>query len=280
MQKLLCFIMVLFQLILLFLMIKSEPNVDRYDANKSNHRSEWTCNSMDTAQLKIKLTSLSNDELITVKYQYEICNQCDLLDMHTFMPNSDEFSTLVDSYYSFKYQIVAQIINSNESRVICDEFVYDKYEECGVYLMEISDPNQCSIKLVDDSQVVNSNLYLILAAGIVIVFVAVTNLAFAYGSRVLKVLLRKLNCKQTKNKIENQTELVETADQQKDKKSIDTAEKSKNSQRMHSLDTFRGISLFLMIFVNYGSGGFKFFMHVPWHGKTYLRFFRINLHHF
>ncbi|RMZ99132.1 heparan-alpha-glucosaminide N-acetyltransferase [Brachionus plicatilis] len=39
-------------------------------------------------------------------------------------------------------------------------------------------------------------------------------------------------------------------------------------QRIRSLDTFRGMSLFLMIFVNYGSGGYKFMQHVPWHGIT------------
>ena len=39
-------------------------------------------------------------------------------------------------------------------------------------------------------------------------------------------------------------------------------------QRVQSIDAFRGISLFLMIFVNYGAGGYKFMQHAPWHGQT------------
>jgi hypothetical protein len=39
--------------------------------------------------------------------------------------------------------------------------------------------------------------------------------------------------------------------------------------RLHSLDTFRGFSLCIMIFVNYGGGGYWFFDHAPWHGLTF-----------
>ena len=40
------------------------------------------------------------------------------------------------------------------------------------------------------------------------------------------------------------------------------------TQRVLSLDTFRGISIFIMIFVNYGGGGYWFFQHSPWDGLT------------
>ena len=39
-------------------------------------------------------------------------------------------------------------------------------------------------------------------------------------------------------------------------------------QRLISLDTFRGICLVIMIFVNYGGGGYWFFSHSRWHGLT------------
>ncbi|MCL4130219.1 UNVERIFIED_CONTAM: hypothetical protein GTU68_054908 [Idotea baltica] len=38
--------------------------------------------------------------------------------------------------------------------------------------------------------------------------------------------------------------------------------------RLRSLDTFRGITITLMIFVNYGGGTFYFFKHSPWNGLT------------
>ncbi|XP_013789471.2 heparan-alpha-glucosaminide N-acetyltransferase-like [Limulus polyphemus] len=54
---------------------------------------------------------------------------------------------------------------------------------------------------------------------------------------------------------------------------ICTAEKENSQQttppqktRLCSLDTFRGIALLVMIFVNYGGGRYWFFEHAPWNG--------------
>ncbi|XP_060079282.1 heparan-alpha-glucosaminide N-acetyltransferase-like [Ylistrum balloti] len=40
------------------------------------------------------------------------------------------------------------------------------------------------------------------------------------------------------------------------------------SEEQKSLDTFRGLSLVIMVFVNYGGGGYWFFDHPPWNGIT------------
>ncbi|KAG8454409.1 hypothetical protein GDO86_000870 [Hymenochirus boettgeri] len=40
------------------------------------------------------------------------------------------------------------------------------------------------------------------------------------------------------------------------------------SQRLRSLDTFRGLALTIMVFVNYGGGGYWFFRHQSWNGLT------------
>lgn len=42
----------------------------------------------------------------------------------------------------------------------------------------------------------------------------------------------------------------------------------KKPERLQSLDTFRGFSLCIMIFVNYGGGGYWFFEHAAWNGLT------------
>ena len=39
-------------------------------------------------------------------------------------------------------------------------------------------------------------------------------------------------------------------------------------KRINSLDAFRGLALTLMIFVNYGGGGYYFFNHSTWNGLT------------
>jgi hypothetical protein len=40
----------------------------------------------------------------------------------------------------------------------------------------------------------------------------------------------------------------------------------KAKSRVQSLDTFRGITIALMIFVNDGAGGYWFFEHATWNG--------------
>ena len=44
--------------------------------------------------------------------------------------------------------------------------------------------------------------------------------------------------------------------------------KDLNRRRLKSLDAFRGLSLVMMVFFNYGSGGYKFLQHADWHGLT------------
>ena len=39
-------------------------------------------------------------------------------------------------------------------------------------------------------------------------------------------------------------------------------------ERIKSVDTFRGICIVIMIFVNYGGGGYWFFNHAVWYGVT------------
>ncbi|XP_031550825.1 heparan-alpha-glucosaminide N-acetyltransferase-like isoform X2 [Actinia tenebrosa] len=49
---------------------------------------------------------------------------------------------------------------------------------------------------------------------------------------------------------------------------INAPEKPAKQKRLNSLDTFRGIALTIMIFVNYGGGGYYFFNHARWNGLT------------
>lgn len=46
------------------------------------------------------------------------------------------------------------------------------------------------------------------------------------------------------------------------------AASSSGKERLQSLDAFRGLTLCIMIFVNYGGGGFWFFDHAAWDGLT------------
>ena len=241
MNKALQFSMVLFEFFILIFLI---------DCNMQSVP-EWKCENLDKALLKLKLNSPPENDIITVKHQFEICNQCDFLDLFTFA--SDGASLTIDSYYSYKYQVESKL-----NGVICKEFQYNQYEECGIYLLDI---NECSISLTDKTQVLNSNLYLILALGVVLILILLSNLAFAYGSNAKKWLCNFLKCNKNKSKINDSNIAIEETENSKATKPETPQkvnDKPTKKPRMQSLDTFRGLSLFLMIFVNYGSGGKHF----------------------
>lgn len=44
--------------------------------------------------------------------------------------------------------------------------------------------------------------------------------------------------------------------------------RTRRLSRMSSVDVFRGIAITLMIFVNYGGGGYSSLKHAPWNGLT------------
>lgn len=51
-----------------------------------------------------------------------------------------------------------------------------------------------------------------------------------------------------------------------------SSEKTEATKRIKSLDVFRGITIILMVFVNYHGGGYWFFNHAPWDGITFADF--------
>ena len=50
---------------------------------------------------------------------------------------------------------------------------------------------------------------------------------------------------------------------------LDNNDKPKKKKRVISLDAFRGMSLIIMIFVNYGGGGYWWLNHSNWNGLTF-----------
>ena len=55
---------------------------------------------------------------------------------------------------------------------------------------------------------------------------------------------------------------------QNQKQEVEQEIKNKNKNRIRSIDAFRGLSITIMIFVNYGGGGYYFFDHSTWNGLT------------
>ncbi|CAF0779458.1 unnamed protein product [Brachionus calyciflorus] len=215
--------------------------------------SEWKCTDMDTAKLEFKVSDKFKSE-IEIFYQYDICNKCDLIGLKRINPSiNEESSVIIDSYYGYVFN-VSSISNKIS---ICQNLKYKNFGECGVYSLEINDINDCSIKRLQNPK--RPNVWLLLGVLIIACFVLICNLIEKKEKKLREFLIRIVRSSRVKNLEDiNVNELEE----------VIVPEQVKVKNRLHSLDTFRGISLFLMIFVNYGSGGYKFLQHVPWHGIT------------
>lgn len=243
--------MLFVQIAVLFLLFKCE--------NEHLETNEWKCTDMDTALIEFKISDKIKRD-IEIFYQYKICNKCDLLLFKKiFANNKNNLSAIIDSYYGYVFSVRSTFGK------ICDDFEYVKFGECGIYSMNI-DMNGCNISLEKTPN--RPNVWVILGGIIIAIFVVICILTEKYKTKIKEVINKLKRSSFVSNFEEINLDQVES--QSSDKIDI---------KRIRSLDTFRGISLFLMIFVNYGSGGYKFMQHVPWHGLTIadfvVRFFYI-----
>lgn len=253
-------LLMLLQLFLLILCLKCDVEI----ISKSQFRDgvDWRCEQMDTAFIIFDV--VVNDQQVeavklTVNYQYEICVECDLIVFKEI--NHDSTTVLnatIDSYYSYFFDVK----NENDD-IICARFVYRDFGECGVYKLRIDTvANQCLFEQVRNSQ--NSDLYLILGVGLVLIFFVISIVIEKYHVRMKIYLTRKLCRYVSSVKSDEETgeiKLGKIGGKTGDDDNVASATVKKPlKQRLISLDAFRGLSLFLMIFVNYGSGYSSFYV--------------------
>ncbi|XP_052356256.1 heparan-alpha-glucosaminide N-acetyltransferase-like isoform X3 [Oncorhynchus keta] len=149
--------------------------------------------------------------------------------------------------------------------------VHYHFWEHGNYSLWVKNLNDSSVvncSMITDTETVNSYLPIMVA------FLLFTGLAIlsAIGATVMgldvvqNLMFRLGNSMETERLINSDLgfpcRTVETA--------TDTIlpTPATPSRRLRSLDTFRGLSLVIMVFVNYGGGRYWFFRHESWNGLT------------
>ncbi|PSN35838.1 hypothetical protein C0J52_15490 [Blattella germanica] len=135
------------------------------------------------------------------------------------------------------------------SGLICE--LEPEFGEFGVYDLTIG-KDDCHITTVREPV----NIYLpllICALGLALIWVICSLVSFLISKwiRHRKTIILPTSSQQTPPTTENKEIGRPSAPQR---------------QRLKSLDTFRGISIVLMIFVNDGAGGYWFLEHAPWNG--------------
>ncbi|CAF1042345.1 unnamed protein product [Rotaria sordida] len=250
---------------------------------------------MDEAYLTISNKNYSNS--ILFMYNMIICEHCDLDQLGDVLLMNSSQTLTISTRYPYDFQVLSDEKNKT---FLCQINSY-KFSEHGSYLFEVIQTKQnkssCTI-----TQTKKSSYYwlpiiiAIIILGIIVFFIQLCH--HIYNSRYFGRILTNFRHQRlindetditprtspmtnrqvplmTHNETRND-DIGSTANIDNPPPLVEPPYILNNSnttkkvlpKRLQSLDAFRGLSLMVMIFVNYGGGGYWFFNHSVWNGLT------------
>jgi len=209
---------------------------------------------LDTATVTLIKTSETGykSEDVLINFLSDQCYNCAYytatkLDRHHY-----NTTFVVDTRWGTSIQFVTSS---------CNKTVYKHFGEYGSYQVELSFDtvgrcNVSSVAIIKNP--INSNIPILIA------FCSILGLALLFN--LLECSLYKL----TKRKNKDFSPIVEDNDSsdKKEENEVKQNENKEKRERLKSIDTFRGLCLILMIFVNFRGGNYWFFRHSKWNGLT------------
>ncbi|KAL4222015.1 hypothetical protein ACF0H5_018060 [Mactra antiquata] len=193
------------------------------------------------------------------------CWKCDRIYLQTIDGN-DVATIILNTTYGTDIEFRRNIIGQDEEISLCN--ISRKFKENGDYWMFYNQSDfgirSCDLNLVNDPMTAEMPI-LYVAAGILVLWIIVKAVAYCYSVRVISESYDVKHDEEGKTNTNNVQ--MAPVPVQVETTEVPMTTHHKRS-RLHSLDTFRGFSLLLMIFVNYGGGGYWFFDHPPWNGLT------------
>ncbi|OQV24758.1 Heparan-alpha-glucosaminide N-acetyltransferase [Hypsibius exemplaris] len=212
---------------------------------------------MDTASLFITSQLALPTQLF---YQVEECEKCPLIPLVTVPAGPHNTSVTVSTIFPTAFalrdvQDGSQICSFNEH-----------FREYGRYNLHInrtvsgvgSSIVKCNLTEEEgNDHYANTPIYVALAI----------TLGWLLLWQVIRWLLVR---RQARMELQHQFAVVASGGNSVDSStsSTDTLSLPPPTRRVQSLDTFRGLTLLLMVFVNNGGGGYWFLNHTPWNGLT------------
>nr|XP_055061712.1 heparan-alpha-glucosaminide N-acetyltransferase [Misgurnus anguillicaudatus] len=166
-----------------------------------------------------------------------------------------------------QHALTLQLNSTPVNKELCKvHFHFGEQGNYSLWVKNLDESSQVSCNMVTDNEPVNSFLPILFAflvfAGLIALSTiwktvrsldAVRNLLLRLGSAIEAERLINSELGSPNRLSDNSTESIIPA----------TA-----GRRLRSLDTFRGLSLIIMVFVNYGGGRYWFFRHESWNGLT------------
>ncbi|CAF2512996.1 unnamed protein product [Rotaria sp. Silwood2] len=243
--------------------------------------------SMDQAYLTISNKNYSDS--IIFMYNLVICEKCNFELLGDVLPSNSNQTVIINTRYAYDFQLFTETTNKTlQCSIKSHQFL-----EHGSYLFEIIDIEQnqdfCSIKQIKESSYYW--LPIIIGMSIFLIFILLIQLwhPISRSQRFTRFLPNAIQQGLINNDLivslpNNPTtihndpndDIIRTLTTGSELPLVGSTRLSNNTiritkvlpKRLRSLDTFRGFSLMVMIFVNYGGGGYWFFKHSIWNGLT------------
>ncbi|XP_052684624.1 heparan-alpha-glucosaminide N-acetyltransferase-like isoform X5 [Crassostrea angulata] len=240
---------------------------------------------MNNARISILYTSgvlnQNPDYSVALLYQTEECYKCPLVERLVILNNSTSCNILIDSRWNSRLEIRPLHEETVKQDPSCKEDnLSEKLHENGTYDLYVTfTPNDTGDKAVPGTvkcrQLILKNMP---PDSYIPIYVAIGCIA---GVSILITLGKLLYKKRwyclnrlfmtTGNESLINPGAYTSEDLGVMQTTINPADEQDSrpkKERLKSLDTFRGISLTIMNFVNYGGGGYWFFDHSDWNGVT------------
>uniref|UniRef100_A0A8B9HRQ9 Heparan-alpha-glucosaminide N-acetyltransferase n=1 Tax=Astyanax mexicanus TaxID=7994 RepID=A0A8B9HRQ9_ASTMX len=231
----------------------------------SRPRRKTTVLKMDEATLSV-INEFQSDMVLSVMSKH--CFQC-LPQPVGLVPAGlgPGDPTTVGFTVSTQHALMLQLNTTPDNSELCR--MYFHFGEHGNYSLWVKDlnaPSQANCTMVTNSEPINSYLPILLAF---LVFSSLYVLAAIWNSvrglEAVNSLLQRLGSTMEAERLINSelgspNRLVDS--------STESIIPASPGRRLRSLDTFRGLSLVVMVFVNYGGGRYWFFKHESWNGLT------------
>ncbi|XP_052783021.1 heparan-alpha-glucosaminide N-acetyltransferase-like [Mya arenaria] len=222
---------------------------------------------IDTAWITFNLKGLLHqNESLKI---YSVSGECYMCAMHEVCECREEDKTvslLVDT----RWRTRINITSSNADSTCSEAALSDHFKEGGRYLVMVSFDGSTSKVKCAKPMLLNSprdcNIPIYVAMG-VFVFLTIIWYLFKWMLRERIFQRIRLFCCPSTVTFDDHTGYSEQ-DLGIPTNAADVDNHRPVKERLKSLDTFRGISIVLMIFVNYRGGYYWFFKHSKWNGLT------------
>nr|XP_002120178.1 heparan-alpha-glucosaminide N-acetyltransferase-like [Ciona intestinalis] len=235
------------QLFLPNIVTKQDPPPD----NLVDHSLKY---KVDTAKLTIVKEGKGKEVAVDIQFLSDKCHSCSYYTAATISEKTVNKTILVDTKWESHVKLVA---HTGTNCTVTYPFHYKEY---GSYVVNFTIDDKCSYK---GPEVVKKPINSFLP--ILVAFVILLSLAMLYT--IADFWYRKYGSTALPHETQIHEDLGNT-----EPNSVQEANPTplvrEKSERIKSIDTFRGLCLVVMVFVNFRGGDYWFFHHSPWHGLT------------